>query len=66
MKKRVSEWLPMVLIAWRNKLRISLKYLKQLFSAPRFHKCPKSRKQVWLHILVETRFCMAETGGDLS
>ena len=47
MKKRVHEWLPMVLIAWRNKLRISLKYLKQFFSAPRFHK---SRKRVskWL------------------
>ena len=46
MKKRVREWLPMVLIAWRNKLRISLKYLKQFFSAPRFRKCLKSRKRV--------------------
>ena len=46
MKKRVREWLPMVLIAWRDKLRISLKYLKQFFSALRFHKCLKSRKRV--------------------
>ena len=50
MKKQVREWLPTVLIAWRDKLRISLKYLKQFFSAPRFHKCLKSRKQAgkWL------------------
>ena len=46
MKKRAHEWLPMVLIAWRNKLRISLKYLKQFLSAPKFHKCLKSRKRV--------------------
>ena len=50
MKKRVREWLPMVLIAWRDKLRISLKYLKQFFLAHRFRKCLKSRKRVgkWL------------------
>ena len=50
MKKRVQEWLPMVLIAWGDKLRINLKYLKQFFSAPRFHKCLKSHKRVgkWL------------------
>ena len=29
-----------------NRLRISLKYLKQFFSAPKFHKCLKSHKQV--------------------
>ena len=46
MKKRVREWLPMVLIAWRDKLRISLKYLKHFFSALRFRKCLKSRKRV--------------------
>ena len=36
----------MVLIAWRDKLRISLKYLKQFFSALRFRKCLKKRKRV--------------------
>ena len=36
----------MVSITWRNKLRISVKYLKQLFLTPRFHKCLKSCKQV--------------------
>ena len=46
MKKRAREWLPMVLIAWRDKLRISLKFLKQFFSAPRFRKCLKSRKGI--------------------
>ena len=46
MKKRVREWLPMVLMAWHDKLRICLKYLKQFFSVPRFRKCLKSRKRV--------------------
>ena len=46
MKKQVREWLPMVLIAWRDKLRISLKFVKQFFSAPRFRKCLKSHKQI--------------------
>ena len=35
MKKRVRKWLPMVSIAWHDKLKICLKYLKQLFSVPR-------------------------------
>ena len=46
MKKRVREWLPMVLIAWRDKLRINLKLLKQFFSVPRFRKCLKSRNRI--------------------
>ena len=69
MKKRVHEWLPMVLIAWYDKLRISLKYLKQFFLVPRFCKSLKSLKRVdnWsTNVAVETRFFRAKTGGDLS
>ena len=62
----------MISIAWCDKLRISLKYLKQFFLAPRFRKCLEvvnelvGGEQVWLCILIETWFCRAETGGDLS
>ena len=71
MKKRVREWLPMVLIAWRDKLRISLKFLKQFFSAPRF-KCLKSHKRIGERLRsVAVYPCRnwvfrVETGGDLS
>ena len=35
----------MVSIAWCDKLRISVTYLKQLFPVPWSRKCLKSRKQ---------------------
>ena len=69
MKKRIHDWLPMVSIAWCSKLRINLKYLKQLFPTP---KCLKivnelvNGKQVWLCIRIKMRFCRAKTGGNIS
>ena len=62
----------MVSITWRNKLRISVKYLKQPFPMPLVRKCLKvaselvTGKQVWLCIFIEIQFDRAGTSDHLN